>query len=310
MAIQASRNMAYLTDIFRRLTRGMAAQILGDHTDQQLIHMALGGRDEAAFQAMCTDTVRWYFASVGACCSIPKTLRMPFRLPSLCWPRNCVHCANMLRWPVGCTEWPTVSPSKPRLNRPAGGLTNTKRHGLKRCRGMKWPGESSLGPRFRARPAPRQMASAVDPVLSGRPDTRRIGQPTGLGQKYAQTALRRSENGPGGSPQQAGPGCSGSTVSGFTVGLQCVGFADARVCRFNCGGRVESCFRTDPSRLWRICPGSCVSKRSICNGVEENSAGPAVRIRDRHNCNWAQFLDRNRSRATAYSRRGGESDSA
>jgi len=42
----------YLSDFFRRLTRGMAAQTLDDHSDRHLIERALAGRDEAAFQAI------------------------------------------------------------------------------------------------------------------------------------------------------------------------------------------------------------------------------------------------------------------
>src|ERR1700682_2703297 len=41
-----------LSDFFRRLTRGMAAETLGDHCDRQLVERALAGRDEAAFQAI------------------------------------------------------------------------------------------------------------------------------------------------------------------------------------------------------------------------------------------------------------------
>src|SRR5437773_5890553 len=41
-----------LSDFFRRLTRGMAAETLGDHSDRQLVERALAGRDEAAFQAI------------------------------------------------------------------------------------------------------------------------------------------------------------------------------------------------------------------------------------------------------------------
>jgi RNA polymerase sigma factor (sigma-70 family) len=43
---------ARLSDFFRRLTRGMAAQTLGDHSDRQLVRRALSSRDEAAFQAI------------------------------------------------------------------------------------------------------------------------------------------------------------------------------------------------------------------------------------------------------------------
>src|SRR5436190_19656271 len=41
-----------LSDFFRRLTRGMAAETLGDHSDRQLVERALAGRDESAFQAI------------------------------------------------------------------------------------------------------------------------------------------------------------------------------------------------------------------------------------------------------------------
>jgi RNA polymerase sigma factor (sigma-70 family) len=41
-----------LSDFFRRLTRGMAAETLDDHSDRQLVERALAGRDEAAFQAI------------------------------------------------------------------------------------------------------------------------------------------------------------------------------------------------------------------------------------------------------------------
>src|SRR3954449_1183428 len=43
---------ANVSDFFRRLTRGMAAETLGDHSDRQLVERALAGRDEAAFQAI------------------------------------------------------------------------------------------------------------------------------------------------------------------------------------------------------------------------------------------------------------------
>jgi RNA polymerase sigma factor (sigma-70 family) len=43
---------ANLSDFFRRLTRGMAAATLRDHSDRQLVERALVGRDEAAFQAI------------------------------------------------------------------------------------------------------------------------------------------------------------------------------------------------------------------------------------------------------------------
>ncbi len=43
---------ANLSDFFRRLTRGMAAKALGDHSDRQLVERALAGRDDAAFQAI------------------------------------------------------------------------------------------------------------------------------------------------------------------------------------------------------------------------------------------------------------------
>ncbi len=41
-----------LGDFFRCLTRGMAAEVLRDHSDRQLVERALGGQDEAAFQAI------------------------------------------------------------------------------------------------------------------------------------------------------------------------------------------------------------------------------------------------------------------
>lgn len=41
-----------LSDFFRRLTRGMAAETLDDHSDRQLVERALAGRDEAAFHAI------------------------------------------------------------------------------------------------------------------------------------------------------------------------------------------------------------------------------------------------------------------
>ncbi len=43
---------ADLSDFFRRLTRGMAAQTLSDHSDRQLIERALAAPDEAVFQAI------------------------------------------------------------------------------------------------------------------------------------------------------------------------------------------------------------------------------------------------------------------
>ena len=43
---------ANLSDFFLRLTRGMAAQSLGDQSDRMLVVRALAGRDEAAFQAI------------------------------------------------------------------------------------------------------------------------------------------------------------------------------------------------------------------------------------------------------------------
>src|SRR5438067_12454046 len=41
-----------LSDFFRRLTGGMAAETLDDHSDRQLIERTLAGRDETAFQAI------------------------------------------------------------------------------------------------------------------------------------------------------------------------------------------------------------------------------------------------------------------
>src|SRR5262245_40286825 len=41
-----------LSDFFHRLTRGMAAETLDDHSDRQLVARALAGGDEAAFQAI------------------------------------------------------------------------------------------------------------------------------------------------------------------------------------------------------------------------------------------------------------------
>jgi DNA-directed RNA polymerase specialized sigma24 family protein len=43
---------ANLGDFFRRLTRGMAAETLADHSDQQLVERALAEVDEAPFQAI------------------------------------------------------------------------------------------------------------------------------------------------------------------------------------------------------------------------------------------------------------------
>jgi RNA polymerase sigma factor (sigma-70 family) len=43
---------ANLSDFFRRLTRGMAAEMLADHSDRQLVERALAERDQAAFQAI------------------------------------------------------------------------------------------------------------------------------------------------------------------------------------------------------------------------------------------------------------------
>src|SRR5262245_55398473 len=40
------------SELFRRLTGGMAAATLDDHSDGQLVARALAGRDEAAFQAI------------------------------------------------------------------------------------------------------------------------------------------------------------------------------------------------------------------------------------------------------------------
>jgi RNA polymerase sigma factor (sigma-70 family) len=42
----------HLSDFFRRLTDGMAAEILEDHSDRKLVERMLAGRDEAAFQAI------------------------------------------------------------------------------------------------------------------------------------------------------------------------------------------------------------------------------------------------------------------
>jgi RNA polymerase sigma factor (sigma-70 family) len=41
-----------LSDFLRRLTRGMAAETLADHSDRQLVEKALATRDEVAFQAI------------------------------------------------------------------------------------------------------------------------------------------------------------------------------------------------------------------------------------------------------------------
>ena len=43
---------ANVSDLFRRLTRGMAAQTLADNSDRQLVERALAGGDESAFQAI------------------------------------------------------------------------------------------------------------------------------------------------------------------------------------------------------------------------------------------------------------------
>src|ERR1700682_2991945 len=43
---------ANLSDFLRRLTRGMAAETLADHSDRQLVEKAIAGRDEATFQAI------------------------------------------------------------------------------------------------------------------------------------------------------------------------------------------------------------------------------------------------------------------
>src|SRR5258708_3280365 len=43
---------ANLGDFLRRLTRGMAAEMLRDESDRQLVERALAGRDEAAFEAI------------------------------------------------------------------------------------------------------------------------------------------------------------------------------------------------------------------------------------------------------------------
>jgi RNA polymerase sigma factor (sigma-70 family) len=43
---------ANLSDFLRRLTRGMAAETLGDQSDRQLVERALAGRDQAACQAI------------------------------------------------------------------------------------------------------------------------------------------------------------------------------------------------------------------------------------------------------------------
>jgi hypothetical protein len=43
---------ANMSEFFRRLLRGMAAQTLGEHSDQQLVERPLTGREEAAFQAI------------------------------------------------------------------------------------------------------------------------------------------------------------------------------------------------------------------------------------------------------------------
>jgi hypothetical protein len=48
----ATANSANLGAFFRRLTRGMAAETLADHSDQQLVERALPGNDEAPFQAI------------------------------------------------------------------------------------------------------------------------------------------------------------------------------------------------------------------------------------------------------------------
>ena len=41
-----------LSDFFRRLTGGMAAETQDDQSDRQLVERTLAGRDEAAFQAI------------------------------------------------------------------------------------------------------------------------------------------------------------------------------------------------------------------------------------------------------------------
>ena len=43
---------ANMSDFLRRLTRGMAAQTLADHSDQQLVERALAGHEQAPFQAI------------------------------------------------------------------------------------------------------------------------------------------------------------------------------------------------------------------------------------------------------------------
>src|SRR5262245_5944898 len=43
---------ANVSDFLRRLTRGMGAETLADHSDRHLVESALAGRDEAAFQAI------------------------------------------------------------------------------------------------------------------------------------------------------------------------------------------------------------------------------------------------------------------
>jgi len=40
--------MTNLSDFMRRLTRGMAAESLGDHSDRQLVERAFTGQDETA----------------------------------------------------------------------------------------------------------------------------------------------------------------------------------------------------------------------------------------------------------------------
>ncbi len=93
------------SDFIRRLTRGMAAETLDDHSDRQLVERALAGRDEAAFQTIVHRHGPMVYRVCWRVLLHLQDAEEPSKPRSWFSPRNCVACANALHWQVGCTGW-------------------------------------------------------------------------------------------------------------------------------------------------------------------------------------------------------------
>jgi len=108
-----------LGEFLRRLTRGMAAETLGDRSDGDLVHQFLEDRDEASLQAIVNRHGPMVYRVCWRILQHSQDAEDAFQATFLILAQKLRTVRKQASLPAGCTASPVESPSKRRLERGA-----------------------------------------------------------------------------------------------------------------------------------------------------------------------------------------------